>query len=235
MHGPTDRPGAVPHRATSGVAVGGGRQAGAKLAIKRVFDLVAATLLLLVLSPLLLSTAVLVRLDSRGPVLYRSTRLGRGGEPFTVLKFRSMKVAADPAVHRQFIAEMLARETKAENRSTIFKLDDDPRVTRIGRVIRRLSIDELPQLLNVVAGQMSLVGPRPEVPYAVTYYRDWQWRRFDVLPGMTGLWQVSGRSTLTPADMLELDVSYADRWSLALDLWVLARTLPALLRPDRAR
>lgn len=207
------------------------RQRGLALLVKRTIDVVGAVALLVLLAPLLVAVAVAVRFDSPGPALYRATRIGRHGEPFTVLKFRSMRTDADDAPHAAYVAALLtANDHAPQNANGLYKLTDDPRVTRIGRVLRRLSIDELPQLLNVLAGDMSLVGPRPEVPYALEHYKSWHWRRFAVLPGLTGLWQVSGRAELTAQDMLRLDVAYADTWSLRLDLRILARTVPAVLR-----
>lgn len=212
------RPIAIPHSS---------RQQGAALAAKRVIDVVVAAAVLVAGAPLMAAVAVAVKVDSPGPVFFRQERVGQGGRRFRVWKFRSMVADADPALHRQFVKRLL---TQASTVPEMYKLTDDPRVTRVGRFIRATSIDELPQLLNVLAGHMSLVGPRPEVPYALEDYEPWAWRRFEVLPGMTGLWQVSGRGELSPVDMLRLDVEYADRWSPGLDLRLLAKTVPAVLR-----
>ena len=206
-----------------------------QLRIKRVIDLVLASLLLVGLAPLFVAVAVAIRLTSAGPVIFRQTRLGLDRRPFTVYKFRSMRVDADPDVHRQFLIHQVELDSTGQV-DTIehFKVVEDSRVTAVGRVIRRLSIDELPQLVNVVLGEMSLVGPRPDVAYSLDNYRPHHFRRFQVLPGLTGLWQVSGRSRLSYLDMLDLDVAYADSWSLAQDIKILLRTVPVLARPDRA-
>ena len=206
------------------------QQSGVAYLAKRCIDVVGATIVLVFLAPLLVVVAVFVKAGSPGPILFRQQRIGRGGRMFTVLKFRSMYLDADQEVHRQFL---LSQNTEAA-RVTHFKVQQDDRVTRCGRVIRRLSVDELPQLINVLRGQMSLVGPRPDVPYSLDQYHPDHFRRFEVLPGLTGLWQVSGRSALSYQEMLELDVEYASAWSLGLDLRLLARTLPELVRLGRA-
>jgi lipopolysaccharide/colanic/teichoic acid biosynthesis glycosyltransferase len=203
--------------------------------MKRVMDVIGSVMLLVILAPLLAAVAVAVKVTSRGPVIFRQTRLGLDLKPFTVYKFRSMQVDADPEVHRRFLAHQLAlgaegRETEIRH----FKVTGDCRVTPVGRLIRRLSMDELPQLVNVLRGEMSLVGPRPDLAYSLENYQPHHYRRFDVVPGLTGLWQVSGRSDLSYAEMLELDVEYADTWSLSRDVRILARTIPVLLTPDRA-
>ncbi len=206
-----------------------------QLRVKRVMDVIGSVMLLVILAPLLTAVAAAVKATSKGPVIFRQTRLGLDRKPFTVYKFRSMRVDADPEVHRRFLAHQLAlgavgRETEIEH----FKVADDGRVTPVGRMIRRLSIDELPQLVNVIKGEMSLVGPRPDLAYSLENYQPHHYRRFDVVPGLTGLWQVSGRSNLGLVEMLELDVVYADTWSLTGDIGILARTIPVLLSPDVA-
>lgn len=211
------------------------RQRGAALRLKRMIDVVGAAVLLVVLVPVLAALGVAIRLDSPGPALYRAARIGRQARVFEICKFRSMREDTDDELHARFVAQLLTPTDDPsvpgpEGAGALYKLADDPRVTRVGRVIRRLSLDEVPQLLNVLAGDMSLVGPRPEVPYALEHYEDWHWRRFAVLPGMTGLWQVSGRGHLPPLEMLRLDVEYVDRWSLWLDCRLLARTIPVVLR-----
>jgi lipopolysaccharide/colanic/teichoic acid biosynthesis glycosyltransferase len=200
--------------------------------VSRVVDVVVSGMLLVSLSPVLLVTAVAVRLDSPGPALFRQERIGLGGRPFTMLKFRTMTDGADESVHRALVLDLLRETAGCEVASAVpvYKVAHDARVTRLGRVLRASSIDELPQLLNVLRGEMALVGPRPDVPYAVEAYKPWQRRRLDVKPGITGLWQVSGRAHLSPARMLELDVYYVDHRSLGMDLRILARTLPAVLR-----
>jgi lipopolysaccharide/colanic/teichoic acid biosynthesis glycosyltransferase len=194
---------------------------------KRVLDLALAILLLVVTSPLLLVAAVLVRSTSPGPVLFRQTRVGRGGEPFCMLKFRTMRVGCPDDAHRDYVRQLLAGEAEAHD--GLYKLDDDPRVTRVGAVLRRLSIDELPQLLNVLTGDMTLVGPRPALPFEAELFPAWAAPRYLVAPGLTGLWQVSGRNRLTMLQGLELDVAYVDHRSFLVDLRILLRTVPAVL------
>jgi exopolysaccharide biosynthesis polyprenyl glycosylphosphotransferase len=194
--------------------------------LKSIFDRVVGCLLLLSVAPLLIVTALLVKLTSRGPVLFRQTRVGRGGEQFQMLKFRTMVVDAEARK-----AELHALN---EGNGVLFKLRDDPRVTRIGRFLRRFSIDELPQLVNVLRGDMSLVGPRPPLPAEVAQYAIDDARRMLVKPGLTGLWQVSGRSDLTWEESMRLDLRYADNWSIALDLLILWKTARAVLGSDGA-
>lgn len=189
--------------------------------LKRSFDLVGSALLLLVLSPVLLGIAAAVRVTSRGPALYLSVRPGIGGRPFGCLKFRTMYADAD---QRQADLESLNEASGA-----LFKIRDDPRMTPVGRLLRRHSLDELPQLLNVLRGQMSLVGPRPLPLRDYEQLEDWHRKRYLVLPGITGLWQVSGRSDLEFDDLVRLDFLYIERWSIFLDLVILLKTLPAVL------
>jgi exopolysaccharide biosynthesis polyprenyl glycosylphosphotransferase len=188
---------------------------------KRTFDFVVALLLLVLLSPFLLLIAAAVFLSSRGPVLYRSQRPGIGGEPFSCLKFRTMRSDAD-----QLQADL---ESLNEASGPLFKIRHDPRLTRVGRFLRRYSLDELPQLLNVLAGQMSLVGPRPLPERDFERLEEWHKKRYLVLPGITGLWQVSGRSELDFDDLVRLDFLYLERWSIGLDLAILLKTVPAVL------
>jgi exopolysaccharide biosynthesis polyprenyl glycosylphosphotransferase len=195
---------------------------GFDFAVKRSFDFVIAALLLIVLSPVMLLTSLLIKLTSRGPVLHRSTRPGIGGRPFDCLKFRTMY---EDAEDRQDELEDLNEKSGA-----LFKIRDDPRVTPIGKLLRRFSLDELPQLINVLRGEMSLVGPRPLPMRDHTRLQDWHRRRYLVLPGITGLWQVSGRSDLDFDDMVRLDFLYLERWSVLLDLVILLKTVPAVLR-----
>jgi exopolysaccharide biosynthesis polyprenyl glycosylphosphotransferase len=189
--------------------------------VKRASDLVLGSLILLGLAPLLLAIAVAIKSDSTGPIFYRQQRVGKDGRLFGMLKFRSMRPDAD----------QLLQQLRAQNEASgpLFKMRDDPRVTRVGRVLRRLSLDELPQLFNVLRGEMSLVGPRPPLPSEVAEYEDWQHGRLRAMPGMTGLWQVSGRSEVPFLDMVRLDLHYIRNWSLGLDLEILLRTLPAVL------
>jgi exopolysaccharide biosynthesis polyprenyl glycosylphosphotransferase len=194
--------------------------------LKSVFDRVMALTLLLLAAPLLLGLAVAVRLTSRGPILFRQRRVGRGGAEFTMLKFRSMYVDAE---HRQ--GELRA---SSDGNAVLFKLRDDPRVTGLGRVLRRFSLDELPQLVNILRGEMSLVGPRPPLPQEVTLYAADDTRRMLVKPGLTGLWQVSGRSDLSWEESVRLDLRYVDNWSMTLDLLILWKTARAVIRGSGA-
>ncbi|HET7071475.1 MAG TPA: sugar transferase [Nocardioides sp.] len=194
---------------------------------KRVLDITLAATVLVVSAPVLLVVAVLIRLTSRGPVLFRQTRVGRTGAPFLMLKFRTMRHGCDDQAHRDYVRLLLADQAQAHD--GLYKLVDDPRVTRVGAVLRRLSLDEVPQLLNVLKGDMSLVGPRPALDFEADLFPDWAAPRYLVAPGVTGLWQVSGRNRLTMLQGLELDVEYVERRSFVVDLLILARTVPAVL------
>ena len=189
--------------------------------LKRATDLAFTSAGLLVTWPILILIALAIKIDSPGPVLHRQQRVGKDGRLFEILKFRSM--------YRD--AEQRRAELSALNEATgpLFKMRDDPRVTRVGRILRRTSLDELPQLLNVMRGEMSLVGPRPPLPSEVERYEEWQLGRLRAVPGMTGLWQVSGRSEVSFHDMVRLDLHYIRNWSLSLDLEILCRTLPAVI------
>jgi exopolysaccharide biosynthesis polyprenyl glycosylphosphotransferase len=195
---------------------------GVDFVLKRGFDIVVAVLLVLFLSPILLAAVIAVKLGSRGPVIYRSMRPGIGGVPFACFKFRTMYEDAD---ERQ-----AALEGSNEKAGAIFKMRHDPRVTPIGRSLRRWSIDELPQLFNVLRGEMSLVGPRPLPERDYARLEDWHRKRYLVLPGMTGLWQVSGRAELDFDELVRLDFLYLERWSVFLDLSILLKTIPAVFR-----
>jgi exopolysaccharide biosynthesis polyprenyl glycosylphosphotransferase len=195
---------------------------GVDFAVKRTFDLIGATLLLVVLSPAMLLIALAIKATSRGPVLFRSTRPGIGGRPFQCLKFRTMVEGAE----RQ--QDQLEMHNELEG--ALFKIREDPRVTKVGRFLRRWSIDELPQLLNVLRGDMSLVGPRPLPQRDYDRLEDWHRKRYLVLPGMTGLWQVSGRSELDFDELVRLDFLYLERWSVFLDLTIMLKTVPAVVR-----
>ena len=195
---------------------------GIDFALKRTFDLVGATLLLVVLSPVMILAAVAIKLSSRGPVFYRSYRPGIGGKCFPCLKFRTMVAGAEQLQDRL--------EEHNEVGGAIFKMREDPRVTTVGRLLRRLSFDELPQLFNVLRNEMSLVGPRPLPQRDYDRLEDWHRKRYLVLPGMTGLWQVSGRSELDFDELVRLDFLYLERWSVFLDLTILLKTIPAVIR-----
>lgn len=200
------------------------------LAAKRTLDIVVAATLLLLLLPVFIVVGLAIKLDSRGPVFYRAQRIGRFGRSFTVLKFRSMRADADPSAHAAFIRSLLKETTTC----AVYKVPADRRITRVGAALRRTSLDELPQLWNVLRGDMSLVGPRPDVPYAVTEYADWMHRRLLVRPGITGLWQVSGRSRLSLLDMYRLDLVYVTGACLLADLQILLRTIPVVLGREGA-
>jgi lipopolysaccharide/colanic/teichoic acid biosynthesis glycosyltransferase len=208
---------------------------------KRTTDLVLTALLLIVLAPLLAITAVAVKLDSRGPILFSQERVGtrwvrRDGmtrwrlELFKVYKFRSMIADADSGVHERHIAAMASRPAKSgPSDTTSIKLERDVRITRVGRYLRLTSIDELPQLINVLRGEMSLIGPRPVPPYELARYRPEHMRRFTVLPGISGLWQVRGRCALSFWEMVSCDLEYADKQSFWTDLKIMVRTIPAVV------
>jgi exopolysaccharide biosynthesis polyprenyl glycosylphosphotransferase len=194
---------------------------GVDFLLKRMFDVVGATLLLLFLSPFFLAIALAIKITSRGSVFYASQRPGIGGTPFSCWKFRTMYRDAD---QRQADLESINEASGA-----LFKIRDDPRMTPVGRMLRGFSLDELPQLWNVVRGQMSLVGPRPLPLRDYDQLEDWHKKRYLVLPGITGLWQISGRSELDFDDLVRLDFLYLERWSVFLDLSILVKTVPAVL------
>jgi len=196
----------------------------------RVLDVTIASLMLLILMPLMVAIAVAVRLDSPGPIFFRQRRVGRSLVPFTIHKFRTMRHGASHDVHRTFVLGLISghRPDGADGKAA-FKLSADARVTRVGGILRRTSLDELPQLWNVIRGEMSLVGPRPPIPYEVEHYPSHWFARFDVKPGVTGLWQVSGRSAVTLEEMVRLDVEYVQRRSPWLNVWIILRTIPAVL------
>ncbi|RZU00795.1 sugar transferase [Rivibacter subsaxonicus] len=205
--------------------------------LKRSLDVIGAALALVLLSPLMLLTALAVKLSSPGPVIFRQTRLGKGGVPFEFLKFRSMFVANDDAAHRAYVARLIAGEHEPgqQGDGPLYKIGADPRITAVGNVIRKTSIDELPQLWNVLKGDMSLVGPRPPLNYEVERYRAWHLRRtLDAQPGITGVWQVSGRSNVSFDEMVRMDLRYIRHCSLKMDLKILAKTVIVVLRGDGA-
>jgi len=204
-----------------------GRERELALLTKRAFDILTAAVLLVVLVPVLLVICLLVRLSSPGPVLFRQQRVGRDGRRFSFYKFRSMYYGSDESAHRAYYQQLVDGSARPVGRS--FKLEDDPRVTPIGRVLRRYSLDEFPQLFNVLRGDMSLVGPRPPIPYEVDMYGSRELQRLAVRPGITGLWQVSGRSNLDFQAMIDLDLTYISEWSLTRDLQILLRTPWAVL------
>src|SRR4029077_8617371 len=182
--------------------------------LRRTADIVVASGLVLLLAPLLLLVTLAIRLDSRGPALFRQRRVGHDEREFTILKFRSMRLDADPRGHREYVTSLIQGESPNGGRENLYKLAVDDRITPAGRWIRRWSLDELPQLFNVIAGNMTLVGPRPAIPYEVAEYPNWYRQRFSVKPGLTGLWQVSGRSERTYEEMVRLDIEYTQSRSL---------------------
>ena len=194
---------------------------GVDYAVKRTFDLVVSCIGLVLLSPVLLAIAIAIKLSSRGPVIYRSERPGMAGKPFYCFKFRTMRQHADQSQDEL--------EALNELSGALFKIRDDPRLTSVGRFLRRFSLDELPQLVNVVKGEMSLVGPRPLPMRDFERLEEWHKKRYLVLPGITGLWQVSGRAELDFDDLVRLDFLYLERWSIMLDLSILLKTIPAVL------
>lgn len=203
---------------------------------KRAMDIGGSLILLAVTSPILVLVALAVKLSSDGPILYRQRRIGQYGKPFTFLKFRSMYANNDVTVHREYVIQLIAGQAKKHpangdgNGSGVYKLTSDKRVTPLGAFLRRSSLDELPQLLNVLKGEMSLVGPRPAIPYEVAAYQTWHRRRvLEVKPGITGLWQVDGRGRVKFDDMVRLDIRYAREWSPWLDLKILLRTPRAVI------
>ena len=209
---------------------------GFQLVLKRALDIVGSSLALLLLSPLFAAIAIAIKLTSRGPVIFRQTRIGQYHREFTFLKFRSMYADNDPSIHRSFVANLIEGGEQDPATTGEFKIKNDPRVTPLGRFLRRSSLDELPQFWNVLRGDMSLVGPRPPVPYEVECYSTWHRRRLlAAKPGLTGLWQVMGRSRVRFDEMVRLDLRYATRWTLWLDLKILAQTPRAVLMARGAR
>ncbi|MFW5952022.1 MAG: sugar transferase [Gemmatimonadota bacterium] len=195
---------------------------------KRALDVIGAALGLVALAPLYALIAAAIRLDSPGPVHFRQERAGLYGRPFLMNKFRTMREGTSEARHREYVSGLVNGD-REQGHEGVYKLTDDDRVTRVGRLLRRTSLDELPQLINVLRGEMSLVGPRPAIAYEVELYEDWQRARLDSRPGLTGLWQVSGRNRLTYRRMCELDVRYIREWSLKTDLLILLKTVPVVL------
>ena len=212
---------------------------GFSLFVKRLLDLVISIVLIVLLAPLLAAIAIVVKATSKGPVFFRQERVGHFGKPFIFLKFRSMRADTDPEIHKKYIEQFICQDRAnkgnvadlaADGKKAVYKMTNDPRVTRVGRFLRKTSLDELPQLFNVVKGDMSLVGPRPPIPYECERYDLWHRRRIlEIKPGITGLWQVKGRSSTSFDEMVRLDLKYALEWSLWLDLSILLKTIPAVL------
>jgi lipopolysaccharide/colanic/teichoic acid biosynthesis glycosyltransferase len=207
------------------------------LIAKRCLDIAGSLLAIVMLAPLMALIAATIKLTSPGPVLFRQTRLGQGGKGFTFLKFRSMNAKADSAIHEAYVRSFIANqaETGSDGKNPTFKLQADPRITSIGRLLRRSSLDEIPQFFNVLAGQMSLVGPRPPLPYEFEKYKIWHRRRLlAVKPGITGFWQVEGRSRVKFDEMVRMDLAYARDWSLKKDIQILWRTPRAIMSGNGA-
>lgn len=208
-------------------------------AAKRVIDIVGSLFAILMLLPVFLVVAAAVKLSSEGPVFFRQKRIGQFGNTFTFLKFRSMRANNDPKIHEEYVKKLIAGQSEnlkqEDGKNGSFKLVNDPRVTKVGKFIRRTSLDELPQFFNVLAGEMSLVGPRPPVPYEYEAYDIWHRRRLvEVKPGITGLWQVFGRSKTTFDEMVRLDLQYAKSWTIGMDLKLLMKTPKAVVSGDGA-
>ena len=205
---------------------------GARL-VKRASDIAGSLIFLILCSPLLLAIAIAVKLTSKGPVLFKQERIGLHGACFTFLKFRSMYFLSDPRIHQDYVRRLISGKEEGkqpDGHGGVYKLTDDPRITPLGRFLRKTSLDELPQLVNVLCGEMSLVGPRPPIPYEVQAYDLWHCRRFlEVKPGITGLWKIRGRSKMKFEEMVRLDLQYARTWSLGLDLKILLQTPRAVL------
>jgi lipopolysaccharide/colanic/teichoic acid biosynthesis glycosyltransferase len=210
-----------------------------QLGIKRVMDIAGSSLALAACSPVLLAIALAVKATSKGPVFFKQQRVGQYGQKFTFLKFRSMHVNNDHNVHKEFVTKLIASEmggqSPAGRDNNVYKMTNDKRITPIGKFLRRTSLDELPQFINVLRGEMSLVGPRPAIPYELAVYKTWHRRRvLDVKPGITGLWQVTGRSRVKFDDMVRLDLRYATSWSPWLDFKILMRTPLAVIKGSGA-
>jgi exopolysaccharide biosynthesis polyprenyl glycosylphosphotransferase len=202
--------------------------------VKRTIDILGSVVALILCSPVFLMISLAIKLTSKGPILFKQERVGENGLPFTFLKFRSMKSGSDPRIHREYVRRFIAGEMdlaqNGDNQSLVYKIQEDPRVTRVGKFLRKTSLDELPQLFNVLRGDMSLVGPRPPIRYELEGYQVWHRRRvMESKPGITGLWQVNGRSRLKFDDMVRLDLQYAKTWSLWLDIKILLQTPMAVL------
>ncbi len=200
--------------------------------IKRLFDIAVSATLLLLLSPLMTAIAIAIKLSSNGPVFYKQYRIGYKGLKFSMLKFRSMHQNNDNAIHKEYVKQWIQQNAvhSVDNKNNeVYKITNDPRIFMIGKYMRKFSLDELPQLFNVLVGQMSLIGPRPPLEYEVEIYNEWHKQRFNALPGITGLWQVSGRNRLSFEEMIHLDIQYIENWSLLLDFKIMFRTISVVL------
>jgi exopolysaccharide biosynthesis polyprenyl glycosylphosphotransferase len=203
--------------------------------LKRTSDIIIASLALILAAPLWLLIALLIKLSSRGPIFYAQERVGMDGRMFLCYKFRTMQLGADSKLHREYQKQFIAGNAAAnlgDGERPVYKFQSDARVTQVGRWLRRTSLDEVPQLLNVLRGEMSVVGPRPPIPYEVEHYEMWHRKRLDMKPGLTGLWQVSGRNRMPFEEMVKLDLFYIENWSLLLDLKIIIRTVFVIIRGD---
>ena len=201
-----------------------------QVALKRSLDLIVALLALIILAPVLVLIGLAIRLDSPGPALFKQQRVGKGGQLFTTMKFRSMFSGADDRTHREALRKLASGEpVSIVDGRPAFKPAGDIRVTRVGRFLRATGLDELPQAINVLRGEMSVVGPRPAIPYELELYKDWHYRRFAVRPGITGLWQIRRRATTNLDDVITQDLEYIDSFSLWLDIRIILITVPKIV------
>ena len=202
---------------------------------KGLMDRVLSLVAIILLSPALILIAICVRLDSQGGAIYRREQVGKNGRNFIAYKYRTMRVNNDDSEYKAYLVKYI-KENKPykldENGQALYKVVNDPRVTRVGSLLRKTNLDELPQLFNVLKGEMSFVGPRPDIPFSVNMYQDWQYKRLAVIPGVTGLWQVSGRKGLSFEDMIRLDLEYIEKRSLLLDAWIALRTVAIIFKGD---
>ena len=195
------------------------------LVLKRALDLFTVLLLIIIFGPLMLAIVLAIRLFSPGPILYKQTRIGKNGKPFKMLKFRSMRLENAPDIHREYVIDLILNnhDPKSLGKDTL-KLESDPRITGLGKYLRKWSIDELPQFFNVLKGEMSMVGPRPSLPYEYEVYKDWHKKRVLVLPGITGLWQVTARNLVSFDEQVRIDLAYIQNMNLWLDIKILLMT-----------
>jgi len=200
--------------------------------VKRLIDVGAALSVAILGFPFFLAVALLIKLTSRGPIFYSQKRIGEHGGDFTLFKFRTMRQDSDDSIHREFtrsfIEGRMPNSSLDEKTPSVYKLTNDPRVTAVGNFLRKTSLDELPQFINILKGEMTIVGPRPPLQYELEHYEDWHKLRLEVRPGLTGLWQVSGRSSVPFDEMVKLDLYYIEHWSLLLDFKIMLRTIPVM-------
>ncbi len=201
--------------------------------VKRSLDIIASLVVLIIGFPFLIAVAMLIKLTSKGPIFFRQARVGENGEEFILFKFRTMKPGSDDSLHkeftRSFIQGLMSQSNLDGDRSSIYKLTNDPRITAVGGFLRKTSLDELPQFINILKGEMTIVGPRPPLHYEYDCYDDWHKLRLKVRPGLTGLWQVSGRSSVPFHEMVMLDLHYIENWSMRMDLKIMMQTIPVML------